>query len=146
MPHIKGKKSYLVYKKRMRVWKIHPHSWSFARNIHLVRDSYMANAFILYWLSNAFRRSHTEVEGLSIVGLHLRVRHKRSLLRTRKAQEGDYHDKIKKDVYVLCRIIVLSILNCILETFCCKDSEIFWNRQKFGRKNWLLTIDELTFS
>ena len=45
---------------------------------------------------DAVRRGHPQVAGLSIVGLHLRVRHTRSLLRARKAQEGDYHDEKRK--------------------------------------------------
>ena len=39
---------------------------------------------------DAVRRGHTEVAGLGIVGLHLRILGNRSLLRARKAQEGDY--------------------------------------------------------
>ena len=39
---------------------------------------------------------NAEVTGLYIVGLHLRILENRSLLRARKAQEGDYYqDKMR---------------------------------------------------
>ena len=38
---------------------------------------------------DAIADSHAQMAGLRVVGLHLRVRHTRSLLRARKAQEGD---------------------------------------------------------
>ena len=45
---------------------------------------------------DAVNCGHTEVAGLSVVGLHLRIAGNRSLLRARKAQEGDYHqDKVR---------------------------------------------------
>ena len=39
---------------------------------------------------DAIAGGHTQMAGLCIVGLHLRILGNRSLLRARKAQEGDY--------------------------------------------------------
>ena len=44
---------------------------------------------------DAVSNGHAQMAGLHIVGLHLRIRRTRSLLRARKAQEGDYRKKGK---------------------------------------------------
>ena len=46
---------------------------------------------------DAVGSSHTEVAGLSKVSLHLRIMGNRSLLRARKAQEGDYNQDNEKN-------------------------------------------------
>ena len=46
---------------------------------------------------DAVGSSHTEVAGLSKVSLHLRIMGNRSLLRARKAQEGDYNKENEKN-------------------------------------------------
>ena len=52
---------------------------------------------LLHEALDAVGCGNAEVAGLYIVGLHLRILGNRSLLRARKAQEGDYYQDKKRN-------------------------------------------------
>ena len=52
---------------------------------------------LLHEALDAVGCGNAEVTGLYVVGLHLRILGNRSLLRARKAQEGDYYQDNKRN-------------------------------------------------